>query len=124
MSEEHADLFNRLGLSAFRKKFRLSKEDRTYIASKGLSVIKSHAADFIANRIAPAVPRNDGKQTPMHGHPVFTAQHATATCCRGCIAKWHGIGQARPLTTQEQQYLVDVVMAWIDWQSANKYPEP
>ncbi len=29
-----------------------------------------------------AEPRNDGKQTPFRGHPVFTAQHATATCCR------------------------------------------
>ncbi len=25
----------------------------------------------------------------MKGHPVFVAQHATATCCRECIRKWH-----------------------------------
>lgn len=55
--------------------------------------------------------------TPMrgepHGHPVFLAQHATATCCRGCLEKWHGIPQGRALTTQEQEYVVSVIMKWI-----------
>ncbi len=31
------------------------------------------------------------RQTPFRGHPVFIAQHATATCCRECLAKWHRI---------------------------------
>jgi hypothetical protein len=35
----------------------------------------------------------------MRGHPVFIAQHATATCCRGCLAKWHDIPAGRALTT-------------------------
>lgn len=49
--------------------------------------IRQHAKDFIANREAPAYIANDGKQTPMRGHPVFIAQRATATCCRECMAK-------------------------------------
>ena len=52
--------------------------------------------------------------TPMRGHPVFVAQHATATCCRGCVAKWHHIPQGRELTDDELGYLVAVVMAWIE----------
>ena len=59
-------------------------KERQYCLDKGPEVIDRHAADFIRQRLAPAAPINDGKQTPMRGHPVFIAQHATATCCRGC----------------------------------------
>jgi hypothetical protein len=48
------------------------------------------------------------------GHPVFLAQHATATCCRGCLEKWHGIPKGRELTASEQQYVVYIIMRWID----------
>lgn len=119
--EKHADLFRRLAQSSFRSKFRLTQTDRAYLEAKGPEIIKSHAADFINSRIAPAVPRNDGKQTPLRGHPVFKAQHATAACCRGCIAKWHGIEKGRLLSLAEQQYLVDVIMAWLDMQTKKGY---
>jgi hypothetical protein len=111
---QQADLFSRLAQSSFRSKFKLTQADSAYLEAKGPETIKSHAADFIASRIAPADPRNDGKQTPLSGHPVFKAQHATATCCRGCIAKWHGIEKGGQLSPAEQQYLVDVIIAWLD----------
>jgi hypothetical protein len=81
--------------SKFRSKFKLSQKVRDYIPTKGLETIKGHAFQFIASRIAPDFPKNDGKQTPMRGHPVFIAQHATANCCRGCLSKWHGIEKGR-----------------------------
>jgi hypothetical protein len=84
-----------LNQSKFRSKFKLTQKERDYIASKGLETIKEHAFQFVGSRIAPDFPRNDGKQTPMRNHPVFIAQHATATCCRGCIQKWHGIEKGR-----------------------------
>ena len=84
-------LFARLSRSKFRSRFRLGMKERQYCLEKGAPVIEQHAADFVAKRLAPALPANDGKQTPMRGHPVFIAQHATATCCRGCLAKWHNI---------------------------------
>ena len=71
--------------SKFRSKFNLAQKDREYIAAKGLETIKEHAFQFVNSRVAPDFPKNDGKQTPMKGHPVFIAQHATATCCRKCI---------------------------------------
>ena len=77
--------------SKFRSRFKLSQKDRDCIAAKGLETIKEHAFQFINSRVAPDFPKNDGKQTPMRGHPVFIARHATATCCRKCIHKWHGI---------------------------------
>jgi hypothetical protein len=73
--------------SKFRSKFKLTQKDRDYIAAKSLDTIKEHAFQFVNSRIAPDFPKNDGKQTPISGHPVFIAQHATATCCRGCILK-------------------------------------
>ena len=83
------DILDRLAKSKFRSRFKLRAKELEYIKDKGLDTIHSHACDFIRDRVAPAEPANDGKQTPMRGHPVFIAQHATATCCRGCIEKWH-----------------------------------
>lgn len=107
------EIFDRLSKSDFRKKFKLSQKDRLYLEQKGFDTIKSHAVDFIEKRIAPADIPNDGKQTPMKGHPVFTAQHATATCCRGCINKWHKFPKEVQLTIEQQKYLVDLIMEWI-----------
>ena len=110
------DLFERLSQSTFRSRFHLSKKDKEYIAEKGLATIRKHAEDFVAKRLAPAVIPNDGKQTPMRGHPVFIAQHATGCCCRGCFFKWHHIPAGRQLTEEEQQYAVAVLMTWIEKQ--------
>ena len=111
-------LFERLSRSAFRSRFRLRTTELDYIAAKGLATIRQHAGDFVRQRLAPAFPPNDGRQTPMRGHPVFIAQHATGCCCRGCLAKWHGIPAGRPLTAAEQAYVVQVLMAWIGRQMA------
>lgn len=107
------DIFDRLAKSEFRSKFKLKHKEKDYIALKGLDTIRSHACDFISKRLAPAVIPNDGKQTPMKGHPVFIAQHATATCCRGCLSKWHGIEKGKELTPSQQEYVVNVIMEWI-----------
>lgn len=106
-------LFERLAQSAFRSRFKLSAQDREYIARKGMATIRRHAEDFVAKRLAPATIPNDGRQTPMRGHPVFIAQHATGCCCRGCFFKWHHIAPGRLLTEEEQHYAVAVLMEWI-----------
>ncbi len=114
------DLFDRLSKSAFRSRFHLSQKDRDYIAAKGMDAVRQHAKDFVAKRLSPAVIPNDGKQTPMRGHPVFIAQHATGCCCRGCFSKWHHIPAGRELTAEEQDYAVGVLMAWIERQMAKR----
>ncbi len=111
--EEWRYLSERLSRSAFRSRFHLSGKDISYIKEKGLKTIEHHAEDFIAHRLAPAEPRNDGRQTPMKGHPVFIAQHATGCCCRGCLEKWHHIEKGRELTEDEKLYVRDVIMRWI-----------
>ena len=107
------NVFARLGRSTFRSRFHLGVKERQYCYDKGPEVIDSHAADFIAKRLAPAHIANDGKQTPMRGHPVFIAQHATATCCRGCLEKWHAIPRGRELSSDEQRYVVQVIHHWL-----------
>lgn len=106
-------LFVRLSLSGFRSGFSLSGEDREYIREKGMETIRRHAQDFVAGRLAPAHPAGDGRQTPMRGHPVFVAQHATGCCCRGCLYKWHGIPEGRPLSDSEQRAVTDILLEWI-----------
>ena len=101
-------------LLQMNKKFsNLKMKQKDKINEKGLDTIRQHAADFIAKREAPAYIANDGKQTPMRGHPVFIAQHATATCCRECIRKWHKMQPGKELSQVQQDYLVDVIMTWI-----------
>ncbi len=111
------ELFERLDRSKFRQRFRLGKRERDYLTAKGLEVIMSHGADFVVQRLAPAFPENDGKQTPMRNHPVFVAQHATATCCRGCLEKWHGIPKGRALSPKEQEHVLRVIERWIRGQT-------
>ena len=108
------DTLARLGHSRFRAGFSLSAKDRAYARAKGRDTIDRHAHEMLAKRVGPAHPLKDGKQTPYRGHPVFTAQHATATCCRGCIERWHYIPRGRALTDAEVDALARLVMAWIE----------
>lgn len=111
-----AQALDRLARSKFRSSFHLTQKERAYLREKGMAVMRAHAADFIRGRLAPANPPNDGRQTPMHGHPVFKAMHATACCCRGCLRKWYRVSPARALTEDEQARLVNLLMAWLERQ--------
>jgi hypothetical protein len=118
------ELFTALARSRFRARFRLDEHDATYLAAKGLPTVERHARDFLLRRLAPAAPANDGRQTPIGGHPVFVAQHATATCCRKCLAKWHRIPAGRALTAEEMDYAVRVISRWLATQLAELSAEP
>jgi len=119
------DLFRALAGSAFRRRFRLGAADAGYLRARGREAVLEHARDFVAKRLAPAEPRNDGRQTPYRGHPVFVAQHATATCCRGCLEKWHDIPRGRPLDAAEQAHVVRAIARWLDEQDGSEpLPSP
>ena len=108
------DALDKLAQSKFRASFRLTKAERQYLEEKGMDVMRQHAADFVRQKLAPADPANDGKQTPMHGHPVFKAMHATACCCRGCLNKWYRVPLHQPLTEDQQARIVKLLMAWLE----------
>ena len=118
-----AEAFERLAKSKFRSRFRLTADDLAYIDRVGLETIRRHAEDFVRRKLAPAFPEKDGRQTPMRGHPVFKAMHATAMCCRGCMAKWWKVAPHRPLTDEQQRKVVGMLLAWIDRQLARP-PSP
>ena len=105
--------FGRLAQSSFRRKFHLQGKDLAYLETWGLPHVMKQARDLIAKRLAPAEPRNDGKQTPWRNHPVFVAQHATATCCRGCLEKTHEIAKGHALTAEELAYVLRVIERWL-----------
>ncbi len=107
------DLFAALSRSKFRSRMRLGAKERAYLEEKTLAVVLEHGRRFVTERLASADPRNDGRQTPMRSHPVFVAQHATATCCRGCLAKWHFIGKGKSLTDEEIDYVLRVIERWL-----------
>lgn len=109
----YADMKARLAASPFRARFKLTESDRAYLAEKGWEVIRSQAERIVRERLAPAFPASDGRQTPMRGHPVFKAQHGCAVCCRGCLAKWHGIPAGRPLTEAQIGYAVEMILDWL-----------
>ena len=76
-------------------------------------IITNSYYDFIRKKLVPAYPDNDGAQTPTKNHPVFIAQHATGTCCRGCLEKWHKIPKGVELTDNQINYVVALIMEWI-----------
>jgi len=108
------DILNKLNSSKFRSSFHLKSGDVNYIKEKSLAKIESHTLDFINKRLKDVSKVNDGKQTPIKGHPVFIAQHGTATCCRGCLEKWHKIEKTHILNEKEILYIKNVIMKWIE----------
>lgn len=108
------EALDKLQTSKFRSSFHLTAKDKAYILDKGMDTIQLHATDFIRSRLAPAIIPNDGKQTPMRGHPVFIAQHATACCCRGCLFKWYKVKQGKELNDVHIEKIVNLIMAWIE----------
>jgi hypothetical protein len=103
-----------LAQQRFRARFHLRGRERALVELRGMEVVRRHADELIAKRLAPAAPAKNGRQTPYRGHPVFVAQHATATCCRSCLERWHEIPRGRELTDDERAYMVDVIWRWIE----------
>lgn len=103
-----------LAQQPFRARFHLRGREAATVELRGMEAIREHARELLAARVAPAAPHKDGKQTPYRGHPVFVAQHATATCCRSCLERWHGIAKGQDLTADELSYAVEVICRWIE----------
>jgi hypothetical protein len=113
-ASEIDERLERITRHPFRARFHLRGRDRAIVDLRGRPTIRAHAGQLIGKRLAPAEPYKDGKQTPYRGHPVFVAQHATATCCRTCLERWHGIPKGQQLSDDEQRYVVEVICRWIE----------
>ena len=113
MMQTKKQALQKLKRSRFRSSFHLKQKDKEYVRTKGMDVIERHARDFVRDHLSPAYIPNDGRQTPMRGHPVFIAQHATACCCRGCLNKWYKVPLNVELTEVQQEKITGLLMAWI-----------
>ena len=107
------EAFAILAASAFRRRFRLQGRELAYLQTWGLPHVMKQAADLIRKRVAPAVIANDGRQTPWRNHPVFVAQHATGTCCRGCVQKTYDIAKGHELTDEELRHVLGAIERWL-----------
>jgi hypothetical protein len=107
------EVFRRLAASSFRRKFRLQGRELAYLQTWGLPHVMKQAEELLRKRLAPAVIPNDGRQTPWRNHPVFVAQHATATCCRGCLEKTHGIARGHELSSEELGHALAAIERWL-----------
>lgn len=100
----------------FRSSFKLAGSDlekAKELFYSDLGKLQKDCIEIIWERLVPMYPKNDGKQTPYTGHPVFTAQHGTATCCRSCLMKWHGIKKGKELEKDEIIYICKLIRIWI-----------
>jgi hypothetical protein len=116
--------FAALRRSRFRSRFHLGDQETRYLQRKGPVAVLREARQFIHSRLSPAHPANDGKQTPVRNHPAFIAQHATATCCRGCLERWHGIPRGRELREEEEDYIIDIIARWLTSSLSRREPPP
>ena len=111
----HSDPFVRLKRSKFRRTMFLDEKEKEIFYVYGEDIIKEHARKIVSEMLAkPATEMDDGHQTPKRGHPVFKAMHATATCCRKCLFKWHRIPRYRHLEMHEIDFIVNMIAAWIN----------
>jgi hypothetical protein len=96
------------------EKFVLGEPEKEYVTSRGMEILRLHATDFVNKRLAPEAPKNDGRQTPMKGHPVFIAQHATGCNDRDSLQEFFGIQKGVALSDAEVERVVNVILRWIE----------
>jgi hypothetical protein len=95
------------------EKFVLGEPEQEYVTSRGMDILRLHATDFVNKRLAPAEPKNDGRQTPTKGHPVFIAQHATGCNDRDSLEQFFGIKKGKELSEAQVGKVVDAILRWI-----------
>ena len=115
--QDAAYTFSMLRLAWVRHKYfhrPLTQREMNYAKRKGRVGIRVAAEKRIRSKVAAKAPPKDGAQTPWTGDILDYAQHATACCCRTCIAEWHGIPAGRELTPEEVTYLTDLLCLYVD----------
>lgn len=82
---------------------------------RGLKAIRERAKQIVSKKIGhPPVSRWDYRNCPQEGTEVIEyGRHATATCCRPCLERWHNIPQNAFLTEEQIKYCVDLVELYV-----------
>ncbi len=113
-------LLDSLSKSKFRGSFHLNNKMKEFVITKGIDKVKQDTKEIVIKNLK-IKKDNDGKQTTMRQvHPTFIAEHATGTCCRGCLNRIHHIDDKHELTDDEIKYITDVIIKWILREVNNK----
>jgi hypothetical protein len=93
--------------------------------SKGLLLgmtrgdLRAFVREELAKGIAPPRPWGDGRRVPvegpkLEGHPLFYAQHATASCCKKCAYYWWGLPRDQQYSDPQLDFLTSMCMGFFE----------
>ncbi|HEX9944734.1 MAG TPA: DUF4186 family protein [Thermoanaerobaculia bacterium] len=123
--------FNALRFEMIRHHFwhvTLTAYAVNYARRKGRRNLRLATARQIRKLVGGSRHVREGYQTPREtssgANAIHYAQHATASCCRRCIAEWHGIPEGRALTESEIEYLADLATLYIEARVPDLLEEP
>jgi hypothetical protein len=112
--------FAKMRLELIRHHFwhiSLTQKAINYARRKGRVLLRVAAEKQIRQLVGSSKHPREGFQTPRetskHANSIHFAQHATASCCRHCLAEWHGIPEGRPLADDEIRYLTELAMRYL-----------
>lgn len=105
------NVLTRLKSSKFRRSFYLNQLEKKIIRENGFIEYRKKAHHLVVPRLSKK-PSNDGRQTPFKGSPIFKAMHATASCCRKCLFKWHRIPEYKTLNEREVNFVLNLITKW------------
>ncbi|WP_372655987.1 DUF4186 family protein [Halobacteriovorax sp.] len=107
------DIFRRLGCSKVCCKFKLKDEQWEYLAKRGFDTILLEGRSLIVKIFNEDSLSHSCKVAPVQTHPIYIALHATGTCCRSSLEKWHKIPKSKELKEKDIFYILLVVKEWI-----------
>ena len=83
---------------------------------RGRKAIRKKAEEIIAKKIGHPIRTHFDKMcTPKKGSEIIHyGKHATATCCRICLERWHNIPQDVDLTEQQIDYCASLIELFVD----------
>lgn len=102
-----------LAKTKYRRQYVLSPKLKEYCRQTGMEKLRRKAFEIVREKVSSPYYKGEGRQTPLDGHPIYIAMHATGTCCRTCLEVWHSIVSGRRLTEKDIIYIVDTIMEWI-----------
>jgi hypothetical protein len=91
-----------------------TEDELNHAKRKGRKLLRDAARQRLETSVGRAKHPREGRQTPFEGSVLYHAQHAVAACCRKCIEYWHAIPAGRALDPKEVDYLVYLVMLYVD----------
>jgi hypothetical protein len=97
----------------------MDQKSADLLARATRDVIRARIRKELAIGVGVARPFADGMRVPvrdekLEGHPIFYAQHATASCCKKCAFYWWGFPRNEQYTGEQIDFLTDMCMGYFE----------